>query len=92
MKPEKHLGNHRGNKGNHGGTIGESYGKLVKNRQPSHQHPQQAILGDGLRSAVTAFQSAVQNLPREAGVKARVCSSMHIVRLVMRNHHLFLEF
>ena len=79
-------------RGNYGGIIGESYGKLVKNHQPSHEHSQQAILGDGLRSAVTAFQLAVQNLPREADLKARVGSSMHIVRLTMRHHHLFLEF
>ena len=63
----------------------------MKHRQPSHQHPQQAILGDSLRSAATAFQSAVQNLPREADVKARVGSSVHLVCLTMR-HHLFLEF
>ena len=36
-------------RGNHGGTIRESYGKSVKHFQPGHQHPQQAILGDGLR-------------------------------------------
>ena len=78
-------------RGNHGGNIGESYGKLVKHHQPSHQHSQQAILGDGLRSAVTAFQSAVQNLPREVDFKTWGGSSMHIVRLTMR-HHLFLEF
>ena len=70
----------------------ESYGKLVKHCQPSHQHPQQAILRDGLRSAVTVFQSTVQNLLREADVKDCVGSSMHIVRLTMRHHHLFLEF
>ena len=64
----------------------------MKHRQPSHQHPQQAILGDGLRSAVSAFQLAVQNVPREADVKARDGSSMHIVRLTMRHHHLLLEF
>ena len=29
-----------------------------------------------MRSAVTAFQSAVQNLPREADVKARFGSSI----------------
>ena len=63
----------------------------MKHLQPSHQHPQQAMLGDGLRSAVTTFQSAVQNLLHEANVKARVASSMHIVGLTMRQH-LFLEF
>ena len=89
------LGEPTGNQpGTQRGTwviIGESYGKLVKHHQPSHQHPQQAILGDGLRSAVTAFQSAVQNLPCEADVKARVGSSMHTVRPTMRHHRLFLE-
>ena len=70
--------------GNHRGIIGE-IGEL------SHQHPQQAILGDGLRSTIMAFQLAVQNLLREADVKARVGSSIHIARLTMR-HHLFLEF
>ena len=68
-------------RGNHRGIIGE-IGETP--RQPSHQHPQQAILGDGLRSAV-------QNLPHEANVKAQVGSRIHIVRLTMR-HHLFLEF
>ena len=63
----------------------------MKQHQASHQHPQQAILGNGLRSTVTTFQSVVQNLPRESNVKARVGSSMHIVRLTMR-HRLFLEF
>ena len=79
-------------RGNHGGTIGESYGELMKNHQPSHHHPQQAILGHGLTSAVRAFQSAVQNVPREADLKVGVGSSMHIVRLTMRHHHLFLKF
>ena len=41
--------------GNHEGAIGESYGKLVKHCEPSHQHPQQVILGDGLRSTIVVF-------------------------------------
>ena len=48
----------------------------MKQNQPSHQQPQQAVLGYGIKSAITAIQSAVKNLPREADVKARVCSSM----------------
>ena len=63
----------------------------MKHHQPSHQDPQQAMLGDGLRSAVTAFQSEFHNLPRVADVKVRIGSNMHIVRLTMR-HELFLEF
>ena len=58
--------------GNHRGIEGE----LVKHCQPSHQHPQQAILGDCIRLAVTAIQLAVKNLPCEADVKAQVGSSM----------------
>ena len=86
------MGNHRGNMvESWGRTIGESSGKFVNHRQPSRQHPQQTILGDGLRSADTIFQSAVLNLLCGANVKTRVGSSMHIVRLTMR-HHLFFEF
>ena len=74
------MGNHRGNMGESWGrTIGESSGKFVNHRQPSRQHPQQTILGDGLRSADTIFQSAVLNLLCGANVKTRVGSSMHIV-------------
>ena len=48
----------------------------MKHCQPIHQNPQQALFGDGIKSAVTTFQSAVQNLLCEADVKAWVGSSM----------------
>ena len=80
--------------GKHGGIMGEPQGNhmeigetpLTQSPTPTTSHVRKL-----LRSAVTAFQSAVQNLPREVDVKARVGFSMDIVRLAMR-HHLFLEF